>query len=133
MSEGKLVGFSLTDKLTADCVVSDGCRVGEIYEIIGRHINVAGQPLVESNALASFYCWRPHTKPGDSQLPYWQIDCYPGPLAENIDPKVTGRSLLDALLREGLCARPVGVMLHGSQYLDQVFPSEDVQIPPPSC
>jgi len=103
--------FDLDGTYSADCVVTDKARAGQIFHIT-RNIVGSGMTL---RGIARYFVWQPEFTEGYNR--YWRVDCFvqQGPLAP--DPVVLGEALVAALVREKLCAEPIWLSWHRSEEL----------------
>jgi hypothetical protein len=99
--------FPVTDMFDADCVVSDGARVGEIYHVVRN--SSGGANLTP---IARYFVWRPEFVEGYHK--YWRVDCFVRQHKLSPDPMSLGESLVAALVREQLCAEPIWMSAHTS-------------------
>lgn len=102
--------FQLDDRFTADCVISDKSRVGEIYHI-GRNF-FGGSTLTP---IAYYFAWIPVFNEGFHK--HWRIDCFVRQHHLSPDPIKLGESLVGVLVSEGLCEEPMWMSAHASQEL----------------
>lgn len=65
--------------------------------------------------VAFYFMWRPEYVEGVHA--HWRVDCFvrEHPLAP--EPTTVGRTLVAALIREGLCAEPIWLSVHQSKEL----------------
>jgi len=65
--------------------------------------------------VARFFAWRPEYVEGFHE--HWQVDCYVRVHELAPEPIILGRSLVGALLREGLCQEPIWLSVHRAEEL----------------
>ena len=102
--------FDLNKKFSADCVVTDNARAGELYHVAR---NSAGGATL--TPIARYFVWRPEFVEGFNG--YWRVDCFVRQHALSPDPMELGESLVAALIREGLCSEPIWMAAHRSDEL----------------
>ena len=102
--------FDLDKQFSADCVVTDKTRIGEIYHVAR---NWAGGSI--STPIARYFVWRPVFVEGYNE--FWRVDCFVRQHDLSPDPMKLGETLIAALIREGLCNEPIWVSAHASKEL----------------
>jgi hypothetical protein len=102
--------FNLDTNFSADCVVTDNARAGELYHVAR---NAAGGATL--TPIARYFVWQPEFVEGCNR--YWRVDCFVRQHALSPDPLELGESLVAALVREGLCAEPIWLSAHRSDEL----------------
>jgi hypothetical protein len=103
--------FDLNEEFSADCVVTDKARAGQLYHVAR---NSAGGATF--TPIARYFVWRPKFVEGFNE--FWRVDCFVRPHALSPDPMDLGESLVVALVREGLCEEPIWMSAHRSEELE---------------
>jgi hypothetical protein len=102
--------FDVSEKICADCVVTERSRAGELYHVAR---NSAGGATL--TPIARYFVWRPEFVEGFNG--HWHVDCFVRQHALSPDPTELGECLVAALVREGLCAEPIWMSVHRSDEL----------------
>ena len=103
--------FDITDSYQAECVVSEGARVGEIY-----HVARSASGGAWLTPIARYFVWQPEFVDGSHK--HWRVDCFVRQHELSPAPMSLGESLVAALIREQLCAEPIWMSAHSSSELD---------------
>ena len=103
--------FDLGNKWQADCVVSDTTRIGEIFHVARNESGGANL-----TPIARYFAWRPAFFEGFN--PHWRVDCFVRRHELSPEPMQLGQSLVEALVRERLCERPIWMSAHTSSELE---------------
>ena len=102
--------FDINDNFSADCVVSENARAGDLY-----HVSRNSSGGANFTPIAYFFVWRPEFTEGFNR--FWRVDCFVRQHKLSPDPIELGEWLVDALVKNELCAEPIWMSAHRSQEL----------------
>lgn len=102
--------FDIDKKFSADCIVTEGGRAGQLYHVARNSGGGATH-----TPIAYYFVWRPEFTEGINR--HWRVDCFVRKHALSPDPMELSESLVSALVREGLCAEPIWMSAHRSDEL----------------
>src|SRR5262249_20194283 len=103
--EGIMRRFAVTASFEADDIAGETAVAGEVFHVARNSSGGAIQTLV-----ARYFAWHQEFVEGFHR--HWRVDCFVRQHQLSPEPFTLGEALVEALLREGICSKPIWVSAH---------------------
>src|SRR5262245_13041280 len=100
--------FAVTDSFEADHIGGDTAVAGEVFHVAR---NSSGGAIL--TPVARYFAWHPEYVEGFHR--HWRVDCFVRQHQLSPEPFALAEALVKALLRQGICSKPIWVSAHRSE------------------